>query len=163
MSVTRIGPNVSGLALATEQTTTSGTAFDFTGIPSGVKRVTVMINTVSLSGTDNLLVQLGDSGGFEVTGYDSSSSYATTSIGDTTGFTAAFTAAGNSHSGHMVLTRVNDSHLWVESHSVRRDGGSNTNTHGGGDKTLSGELTQIRVTRSGTNTFDAGSINIMYE
>jgi hypothetical protein len=56
---------------------------------------------------------------------------------------------------------MNDSHLWISSHS----GAGNTTEvkTGGGNKTLSGELTQIRLTRTGTNTFDAGSVNIMYE
>jgi len=58
---------------ATAQASTSGTSIDFTSIPSWVKRITVMFNGVSLSGTSSILIQLGDSGGFENTGYVSTS------------------------------------------------------------------------------------------
>ncbi len=153
-------------ALETKIATTSGTAHDFTGIPAGVRRIVIAFEGVSLSGTDHFLVQLGDSGGFETTGYVSTS-IATTGAGggsntsNTTGFAIYSGAAANVLSGHMTLTRQDGSHLWVCSHSGKV--GTTGAVIGGGDKTLSGELTQVRLTRTGSNTFDAGSVNIIYE
>jgi hypothetical protein len=153
---------VSGTAVAS----TSGTSIDFTGIPSWVKRITVMLDSVSLNGTDSLLIQLGFSGGFETTGYASSSTGTTGAGGgtfsSTSGFAVRFAAAAASVSGHMVLTSIS-SNKWVSSHSATFDA-STAGIVGGGVKTISGgALTQIRITVNGTDTFDAGSINILYE
>jgi len=150
----------------TSQATTSGTAFDFTSIPSWVKRVTVMFDSVSLSGTDSVIVQLGYSGGFESTGYVSASTGTTGASGgtlsSTSGFVVRFTAAAASTSGHMIITNISGN-KWVSSHTVTYDG-STASTFGGGVKTISGGvLTQVRITRISTDTFDAGSINILYE
>lgn len=152
---------VSGTAVAS----TSGTSIDFTSIPSWVKRITVMFNGVSTNGTSNFLIQLGDAGGIETTGYVSTGSFAgpTNAAGGssaTSGFVTATVAAANSHSGHFVITLLG-SNLWVCSHII---GVSTFMYCGGGNKTLSDTLTQIRITTAGgTDTFDAGSINILYE
>jgi hypothetical protein len=149
----------------TPQATTSGTDIDFTGIPSGVNRITVVFNGVSLSGTDNLLVQLGDSGGIENTGYVSTSGQTVSGAsGDVNNSTAGFIInmgnAARLFSGHMVLTRI-DGNTWIASHSGKAE--TTRAVSGGGDKTLSATLDRVRITRSGTNTFDAGSANIFYE
>ena len=60
---------INGTTVSAEQATTSGTSIDFTGIPAGVKRVTLLGHSVSGSGTDEFMVQLGDSGGIETSGY----------------------------------------------------------------------------------------------
>lgn len=156
----------SSIVSGTSQASTSGTTVDFTGIPSWVKRITVMFDSVSLSGTDSLIVQLGYSGGFENTGYVSSSTGTTGSTGgtvsSTNGFIIRLTAAAASMSGHMIITNISGN-KWVSSHVTTYDGSSADNL-GGGVKTISGGvLTQIRVSRTGTDTFDAGSINILYE
>jgi hypothetical protein len=61
--------NAMGPALSTEQATTSGTSIDFTSIPTWVKKITMQLVGVSTNGTSNLLMQLGDSGGVETSGY----------------------------------------------------------------------------------------------
>ena len=146
--------------------TASGTSDDFTDIPSWVKRITVMLNGVSVSGTSSPLIQIGDSGGIEATGYVSTSA----TVGDTNttglatstiGFLVRSSSAANTVSGHMVLTNVSGN-IWISSFTGK------TSTSfvciGGGDKTLSDTLTQVRITTvNGTDTFDAGSINILYE
>lgn len=140
--------------------TTSGTQHDFTAIPSYVKRITIVFDQVGLSGADDALVQIGDSGGIEATGYESSSFNNTTTSTSTAGFIARIGTARNIR-GIMVLARVaaND---WVESHTMHID---NDNVLiGGGIKTLSaGPLTQVRLTRDGTDTFDAGQATLFYE
>jgi hypothetical protein len=157
-------PIVSGTAVAS----TSGTSIDFTSIPSWVKRITVIFSGVSLSGTSNFLVQIG-SGSITTTGYASST--ATTVSGSTSsgatstaGFIQAFAAAANAICGHMVITNIS-SNLWIASHT---NGFSNVaaacSAGGGLSPTLGGVLDRIRITTgNGTDTFDAGTINILYE
>tara|TARA_R110000803_G_scaffold39641_1_gene85520 strand:- start:4440 stop:5654 length:1215 start_codon:yes stop_codon:yes gene_type:complete len=153
--------------LGTEQATTSGTAFDFTGIPAGTKRITIMFNEVSLTGGDPIIVQLGDGGGFEETGYISSggvlvSGGASGVTSSLVGFAIAGGVAASVFSGIMVLSLQDSAAFtWISSHSVKMS--TSQAGFGGGSKSLSAELTQIRITRTGTNTFDAGSINIQYE
>jgi hypothetical protein len=140
------------IKLETAKASTSGTNIDFTGIPSWAKKITIMFNNVSLNNTDYYLVQLGDSGGIETTGYSSSSNTST----DTNGFIVFVNTAANNTSGHMVLTLVG-SNLWISSHAVRL-------ATGGGSKTLSATLDRVRITTSsGTALFDNGSINILIE
>lgn len=82
--------NGSALTSGTAQATTSGTQFDFTGIPSSVKSIRVMLSGVSLSGSDNVLIQIGDAGGIETTGYNSTSEYAAAGVASTSGFIIKF-------------------------------------------------------------------------
>jgi hypothetical protein len=141
--------------------TASGTAVDFTGIPSWVKRITVMFSGVSLNGSSDFLIQVGDSGGIENTGYVSQSLFSTNVSSSTSGFVIRSGAASYVFSGHVVILNLSPN-VWVESHTLT--GGSNVAFYGGGDKSLSATLDRIRITTvNGTDTFDAGSINILYE
>ena len=142
----------------------SGTSVDFTDIPSWVKRITVMFSGISKSGTSNYLIQLGDSGGIENTGYLGTCWTANvTNTNYTTGFllTAVEAAADISH-GQAIISSLG-SNIWVGSSFLgRSNNGTVHSSHG--SKTLSDTLTQIRITTvNGTDTFDAGSINILYE
>lgn len=150
---------------ATAQATTSGTAFDFTDIPPWVTQITIMFETVSLSGTDNLLVQLGDAGGIETGSYVSTGntynqSSATTGSSATSGLVIEVGAGSAAFSGLMTLANVSGN-IWISSHNGKIN---TTNVvSGGGNKTLSAILTQLRVTRTGTDTFDSGNLNIFYQ
>jgi hypothetical protein len=154
------------MTLSTAVATTSGTAIDFTSIPSWVKRITIMFNEVSLNGTAHYLIQLGDSGGVETTGYISTSvninnASGTAGASSTSGFTITSLSAAGIFSGHLTLTLIG-SNLWIGSHSGKL--GTANITSGGGSKTLSDTLDRVRITTSnGTDTFDAGSINILME
>jgi hypothetical protein len=155
------GAFVAGTAVAS----TSGTSIDFTSIPSWVKRITVMFAGVSTNGTSSLLVQLGDSGGIETTGYVSTGTGTTASSGGTVSSTAGYIirdlSASAVMSGQMVITLLGNNQ-WCSSHVITFD--STAMQLGGGSKTLSDTLTQVRITTvNGTDTFDAGSINILYE
>ena len=160
-------PSSSGLTLATAVATTSGTVADFTGIPSTVKRITVMFNGVSINNLGPIRIQLG-SGSIDATGYISSSgvildtpSYG--AVSSTTGFlinSSGFEAAGL-YSGSAILTLMG-SNIWVMQSCLGAILSSRT-FFSGGSKTLSGTLDILRVTTNGTHLFDAGSINIMYE
>lgn len=148
------------------QNTTSGIVIDFTGIPSWAKRITVMFHAVSLSGADSMILQLGTSGGLQTTGYVSTSAGSNGTAGGyviaNNGFVMRGGAASNSTSGHMVITNI-ASDTWVSSHTQTTENTGVCN-FGGGTVSLSGALDRVRLTTYlGTNTFDAGSVNIMYE
>jgi hypothetical protein len=159
----------SAITSGTAQASTSGTSIDFNGIPSWVKRITVMFNGVSVSGTSAFLIQIG-SGSFTTSGYQSGSCGASTSsnvsvgINSTAGFIVHSLYAAGANSGIITLALVS-SNTWVESHSSYTVGGAFTFTFtGGGTVALGGTLDRVRITTAnGTDTFDAGSINILYE
>tara|TARA_B100002019_G_scaffold149358_1_gene128532 strand:- start:211 stop:843 length:633 start_codon:yes stop_codon:yes gene_type:complete len=143
---------------------TSGTAIDFTGIPSTVKRITVMFNGVSTNGTSGILVQVGD-GSIVSSGYVSTVvGTDTTALGTsstTTGFIVVTQTAADIRSGIFELVTLG-SNQWVSSHTLKNSG--TQMSYGAGNVALSGTLDRIRITTTaGTNTFDAGTINIMYE
>ena len=153
-----------GFTSGTAVATTSGTAFDFTGIPSGTKLIILNLHEVSLSGGDNLYVQLGDSGGFETSGYLSTSAY-TGASSSYTSATDALTIVSSSNtavfSGLCFISLVDSStNTWVSSHTGKH--ASNYVIWGGGSKSLSATLTQVRLTKGGSDTFDAGKLNILY-
>ena len=154
------------LVLGTAVASTSGTAIDFTGIPSWVRRVTVMFRDVSTSGTAIYLVQLGTSSGIVSTGYVSTSvttfnSNQTAGSNSTAGMIVYSVAAGNTYSGALTLINITGN-TWVSNHMFKSF--TNAITGGGGDVALSGTLDRVRITTvGGTDTFDAGSINILYE
>ena len=161
------GALVSGTAVAS----TSGTSIDFTSIPSWVKRITIMFDGVSTNGSSNHRIQLGDAGGMETTGYASACSYAGTgaSVGATssvTGFVTTTDISSTSQiTGHTVFTLVSGN-TWVAVGGAIYNKASITafTMTNSGVKTLSDTLTQLRITTiGGTDTFDAGSINILYE
>jgi hypothetical protein len=160
-------PTVNPFTLGTAVASTSGTAIDFTGIPSWAKRVTVMLNGVSLSGGASILIQAGV-GSIQTTGYVSSSTYAgansTFGVISSAGFVVYDTAAGNIIYANVQINLLTGS-TWFSTHS----GAIQFSTtpylvSGGGNVTLGGTLDRVRITSTnGTDTFDAGTINISYE
>lgn len=144
--------------------TASGTSVDFTSIPSWVKRITVVFNGVSTNGTSNLLLQLGDSGGIENTGYTSRSQTTGASATSTAGFilTVSLSTSADTFNGAVFLNFLS-ANTWTESAIINHTG-QNVLPYSAGSKTLSDTLDRVRITTAnGTDTFDAGSINILYE
>lgn len=156
------------LTLGTAQATTSGTSIDFTAIPSWVKRITVMLNGVSTNGTSLVILTLGTSLGLETSGYIGASAQlfngATVSSTNLTSSIIVEGAASVSavRSGAITLTLLG-SNTWVISGAIGRSDANATQLIAGA-KTLAGTLDRLRLTTAnGTDTFDAGSANIMYE
>ena len=153
---------VSGTAVAS----TSGTSIDFTGIPSWVRRVTVLFNGMSTSGTSHYLIQIG-SGSVQTTSYAGAGSTIPGGTPDTVNSTAGFIiynqgGATQASSGSVVLTLIT-ANTWVASGVLGQDNATRTFTVGG-KTALSGTLDRVRITTvNGTDTFDAGTINILYE
>jgi hypothetical protein len=150
----------------TSVASTSGVSIDFTGIPSWAKRVTVMFSGVSTSGTSGVRLQVG-SGSVTTTGYNTTSSavaaanvtgvfsstsgldsYAITAATSFFGKAAFLNLSGNSWIGELVLGSPPEIRVFTSTTQI----------------SLSGTLDRVRITTvNGTDTFDAGSINILFE
>jgi hypothetical protein len=151
----------------TSVATTSGTAIDFTGIPSWVKRVTVMFNGVSTNGTSSPQVQLG-AGSITTSGYNSFGSI-TGSAASATGSASSgiviydnSSLATNTVIGNIVIANQSGN-TWIANYVIVDPPRAGTKV-GGGVVTLSGTLDRLRLTTvNGTDTFDAGSVNILFE
>ena len=156
------------LVAATAVASTSGTSIDFTGIPSWVKRITVMFNGVSTNGSSSPMIQLGTSGGVQTSGYSCTSSSVNAGVAGVTAYTTGFTVrAGNaavSIIGFLTLSLLDSSNGTWACSGVLGDNGTTSTYTVGGIRVISGTLDRVRITTvNGTDTFDAGSINILYE
>lgn len=144
----------------TVQNTTSGTAFDFTGLPSWVRRVIVLINGANPT-AGIPIVQLGTSAGFETSSYTAGySAVFGNDQNNTQASTAGFPVIGSMY-GVVEINKISAS-SWIASIQGWYATGS---VIGGGAKTLTtggGILTQIRITGSSGAAFNAGSVNILY-
>ena len=154
------------ITITAKQASTSGSTIDFTGIPAGVRRITIMLVGVSTTGTGVMFVQLGDAGGPETSGYSCAainvaSAGATVASNETTAF--LLDAGGVDtviRHGSAVLNLVDASTFtWTFSSVYGREDSAVVST-GGGSKSLSATLTQVRV--GTTDAFDAGAIAISY-
>lgn len=157
----------SRLVRTTAVATTSGTSVDFTSIPSWVKRITVVFTSVSSSGTSPVQIQIGDSGGVETTGYTGT---AVAIVSTNSLFIASYTTgavligvlATTVRSGSMVITNIDGNQWQFSSINANDDVGFLGWTSA--IKTLSATLDRVRLTTiNGTDTFDAGLVNIIYE
>lgn len=158
---------VSDIVLGTPVASTSGTSIDFTSIPAGTKRITVNFKGVSTNGTSNLMAQIGDSGGIETSGYLGNAMQISSPTAPLNGAGFLLTgamAASNVLHGRLTLELENESAFsWIGDGVLARSDGGNTHAFGG-SKSLSAELDRVRITTAGgTDTFDAGEINITYE
>jgi hypothetical protein len=154
-------PLVSGTAV-----TASGTSVNFTSIPATAKRITVMLNGVSGSGTSNLQVQIGSTT-FTTSGYtggwmiaNGGGLVAAASATSGAVFDNTITAAELTYA-NITITNITGN-TWIiagtKSTSVIRNGCMTYTV------SLGGVLDRVRVTTiNGTDTFDAGSINILWE
>ena len=158
-----------GITLGTPVATTSGTSIDFTGIPSGTKKITINLESLSTNGASLPIIQIGDSGGFENAGYLGCASFISNVTPVSALQTAGFALVGGWSGtviphGSVVLSLLDAAtYTWVSS-SVLGRGVSLGVYPGGGSKSLTAELTQVRLTTvGGSNAFDLGKMNIQYE
>lgn len=152
-------------ALQTLTATTSGVAVEFTGIPSWAKKLTVTMHGTSTNGSSNLRFQIGPSGGVETSGYLSSSAIGTTSALDTAGFSLTAAVASNSVSSGIATFVLMDAatNLWAYSATLGYSNASGVSASGG-SKALAGALSRLKLAAvNGTDAFDAGSINLLWE
>jgi hypothetical protein len=166
-SVTINSGAILGITSGTTVASTSGTSIDFTGIPSYVKRVTVMFTGVSTNGTSDLIIQLGTGATptWTITGYRGSVVKTAALLLDTSGFyISSGIAATSILNGSATLCLMDSANnIWVENGAMGYSDGASVALSAGA-VTLSAILTSVRITSvGGVNTFDAGSINILYE
>lgn len=148
--------------ISTTVASTSGTSIDFTGLPSWVKRITVMFVGVSTSGTSPVQIQIGNTTP-ETTGYLSGAQTAGSAANITSGFSLEQSCAATSVRHGMAFISTLGSNVWSYSTITNRSDTAAI-SWGSGSKTTSGTLNLVRITTvGGTDTFDAGSINILYE
>lgn len=150
------------LVSGTAQASTSGSNIDFSSIPSWVKRITIVFNEVSTTGSTIILAQLGTGGTPTTSGYLSTKIEINTS-GSATSYTSGHGivsgSASNVSSGQIVFCNLSGN-IWIGSGSVKQS--TSFMSFSNSSVTLSGTLNFLRITCSG-DTFDAGSINILYE
>jgi hypothetical protein len=123
-----------------------------------------MFSGVSTSSNSSVQIQIG-SGSFTTTGYAGSCSVPTTTP-SSTNYSSGFVVNANLNSstlifGNAILVNVTGN-TWSQTGTTAS--ASSAITAGAGGLTLSGTLDRVRITTvNGTDTFDAGSINILYE
>jgi hypothetical protein len=151
------------MVLETAKASTSGTSVEFTGIPSWAKRVTLMLSDVSTNGASNLQIQIG-SGSYQTSGYLAAGTNSSIGAANfTTGFGTNLSniAAGVLH-GAVTISLITGN-TWVASGALARTDSATGGTVAG-RVSLAGTLDRIRLTTiNGTDAFDAGTVNIMYE
>jgi hypothetical protein len=159
----------SALVSGTEQATTSGTSIDFTSIPSWVKWIKLQFIGVSVSGTSEIVVQIGDAGDVETSGYTGAHVAlisATAISGNQHGnffYVADTNSAGAAVDGAVTLTLEDAAGFtWTEEGNLSQTAAIGVHVSSG-SKSLSAALDRVRITTAnGTDTFDAGAINILY-
>jgi hypothetical protein len=149
--------------LGTAVASTSGTSIEFTALPSWIKRITLILNVVSTSGSSIPIIQIGTgSTTYTTTGYSGAGTSNATIAAQTTGFATG--GAGNAtyiRSGSYVIHNISGN-IWVCNGSSADPGA--LVSYGAGSISLGAALTAVRLTTvNGTDTFDAGSVNILYE
>ena len=157
--------NASPISNGTAVATTSGTAITFTSIPSWVKKITFILNGTSTSGSSRWAFRIG-SGSIDSTSYTSCSSISygvnLASIQGTTSYELYTDSSGNALSGSIEFYNVSGN-IWVAKGNFALYGQTATTTLAG-THTTSGTLDRVQLTTTnGTDTFDAGSANILYE
>lgn len=161
-----------GILLHSTVATTSGTTIEFNSIPAGVRRIKVKQRNVRLSGTSQVLLQLGTASSFETTGYIagitvSRDGSTTVSFNSAAGFVSSIGSTATVGTTVDVVIERLDGNEWTASLSgtVNNNGSAiSQGVSGGGEKTLSGELTRLRLnTVNGTDTFSVGKATVLYE
>ena len=141
------------------------TSVDFTSMPSWINIITVTFRNISTVSNDNILVQLGTSSGVTTSGYVSTSidfdGSGAVTTSSTSGFVFKVNPGSNIINGTMIIAYTG-SNAWVNNHTASIN--TNIMSVGGGTIALGGTLDRVRITTvSGTDAFDAGTLNVLYQ
>jgi hypothetical protein len=162
---TNSGAVYDSLQRGTAITLTNQTAPEFTSIPSWVRRITLMFNGVSTNGTSLPQIQIG-AGSYTTSGYLGTASTILSTVGSANYSSGAIlvnqAVATQVHYGAVRITNISGNN-WVFDGVLGRSDAAATSVTGGA-LSLSGTLDRVRLTTvNGTDQFDAGTINIIYE
>lgn len=165
-------PSYSSIKLATPQSPSGVALAEFTGIPAGTKRVTVMLHRISFAtGSENPAIQLGHAGGYTTSGYGAGYQYSTGTSVSQSEYDTALVLGGQggaaaTYSGQVTLTLLDPTnHIWSWQYALYgNEGTTDYLVYGGGSVDMAGELTKLKLfgTANGYN-LDAGTVNIAYE
>ena len=154
------------LTQATAVPFNSTASITFTGIPSWVKKISVLFDRVTLSSTSSYLIRLGTSSGFETTGYKSQTTImnsALATLNSTVGFIVWNSVATVQTSGMITIANVSGNN-WIASGATSWLDNTNSNVVSAGSKSLGAVLDRVQILSSnGADTFTGGTLNIMYE
>lgn len=158
-----------GPVLGTPVNTTSGIGIDFTGIPAGVKIIYVTFVGVRVSSAVRVYIRLGDSGGFEESGYLSSmvnlAGSGNAAFNGTEGNYVARTENGSAILHGIVTISLENSstNTWTFAGNIAKSDQPEVSVSAG-SKALSAVLDRLRITTTNDAvTFTAGQINISYQ
>lgn len=172
-AIQKINGNISAkssLTLGTATAFNSATTYNVTGLPAGIKQITMNLTGVTLSTTAQPMFQIGDAtGGLKTSGYNSSSTSGGAGGGSnalsqvTTGMGAGAAMNISGANGFITFNLVDAANfIWVASYNFVD--GSGSHWTGAGDVTLSAAIDRITFTTvSGVATWTAGKINISYQ
>ena len=153
-----------GISLGAVIPTTSGTAHGRTGIPAGASRIIVSMNGLSLNGDDEFLIQIGDSGGYEVSGYFSAASVTTASTGATDGFILNRDPGAGSAAWYGIATLIHlGNNQWSCVCNMMNGTDKFVHSSAGRGPATMNVLDRVQVTRNGSNTFDGGAVSFHVE
>jgi hypothetical protein len=155
------------LVSGTPVTTSGASSYELSSIPATVKKIKLLLRSVSVSGASNgwFRLQLGTSGGYVTSGYSATvtaiSSTAASSGFDNIGFMPAFGVAdADLYSGVIELAEVSPN-VWVMSGNLKST--TSRMCFSAGDVSLGAELTSVKLSIHSAGIFDGGTINVLYE
>ena len=153
-------------AIPAQVATVGATFVDFTSIPSWVKRITVMLNQISTNGSSVQVIQIGTSAGIENSGYASGGMYmggtGSTYVTVSSGFVIPAGSANSIQTGNVQIC-LTGANAWTYSYSGINTGENGGSVAGGFKGLTTGVLDRVRLTNVGSNTFDGGSVGLIYE
>jgi len=156
----------SAIILLAEKTATGGTSVEFTGIPSDAMEITLMFKGISASGSNNYKIQLGTANGYITSGYESisQSEGGGSEVTETDSFVIGSSAGGHARTGSMLIKKASDtSYVQTGQFAVSPPTPPGGNQTYGSLSSVSGTIDRLKVILSGSNTFDAGTMNVSYK
>jgi len=148
-----------------QDTSTGATSYEWTSLPTSIMEIKITLTDVSLSGTNNLAIEIGDSGGYETASYSALSMRvdSATLASSTANFpiSGGGSAAADLVSGWVILKNVSGN-TWVISGGTGTTAGTDKMYVCSGTKTLSAALDKVKLRSSGSDTFDSGTALLSY-
>jgi hypothetical protein len=146
----------------------SGTSVSFTGLSADAKCFNLGFDGISLSGTNNMLIQFGTSSGYIATGYSTGVGYivinsGTSGYNATTGFPLYSGSAALSWYGNVEIKRISPTVLGISGGIFTFPGtalGTVVYPLGALIVSSGAVIDRVQLITTGSNTFDSGSLSL---